>query len=141
MQTSLSTKSTGLTVQCKIHFKNGSRGRKFIKEGEAPPPVIPGSIPRISRLMALAIRFEGLVQSGKVKDYADLARLGLVSRARITQLMNLLNLAPDIQEDILFLPRIFKVQDPITERNIRPITAIVNWNKQRKMWKKIKEQP
>jgi hypothetical protein len=43
-----------------------------------------------------------LIQQGVVKDYADLARLGQVSRARITQIMNLLNLAPDIQEPILF---------------------------------------
>jgi hypothetical protein len=137
----LPTKNTGLTVQCKIRFKNGNRGRKRIQEGESPTPVTPGSIPRITRIMALAIRFEGLVQSGKVKDYADLARLGLVSRARITQLMNLLNLAPDIQEEILFLPRIFKGRDPITERDVRPITAVVDWNKQRKMWKEIKKQP
>jgi hypothetical protein len=65
----------------------------------------PGNLPRISKLMAFAIRFDGLVRSGEVRDYADLARLGYVTRARITQIMNLLNLAPDIQESILFLPR------------------------------------
>ena len=53
---------------------------------------------RITRLMALAVRFEGLLQEGTVKDYADLARLGGVTRARITQIMNLRNLAPPIQE-------------------------------------------
>ena len=55
-------------------------------------------------LTALAIRFEGLVRRGDVRDYADLARLGCVTRARITQIMNLLHLAPDIQEALLFLP-------------------------------------
>lgn len=54
--------------------------------------------PRLARLMALAIKFDGLVRQGVVRDYADLARLGYVSRARITQIMNLLHLAPDIQE-------------------------------------------
>jgi hypothetical protein len=48
--------------------------------------------------MALAIKFQDMVDRGEVHDYADLARLGFVSRARITQIMNLLNLAPDIQE-------------------------------------------
>jgi hypothetical protein len=100
--------------------------------------VEPGSIPRISKLMALAIRFDGLLRRGEIQDYADLARLGLVTRARMTQIMNLLNLAPDIQEDILFLPRILKGYDPISERDLRPIAAIMDWEKQRQMWKNIK---
>ena len=53
-------------------------------------------IPRISRLMALAIKFDNLIREGKIADYAALARLGHVSRARITLLMHLLDLAPDI---------------------------------------------
>ena len=57
-----------------------------------------GRVPRIARLMALALRFEHLVQSGTVRDYAELARLGQVSRARLTQITNLLHLAPDLQE-------------------------------------------
>ena len=56
-----------------------------------------GRVPRISRLMALAVRLEGLVRAGRVKDYAELARLGGVSRARVTQVLNLRNLAPSIQ--------------------------------------------
>ena len=62
------------------------------------------SIPRIARLMALAIRFDGLVREETIQDYAELARLGRVTRARMTQIMKLLFLAPDIQEQILFLP-------------------------------------
>jgi hypothetical protein len=65
---------------------------------------------------------------------ADLARLGYVSRARITQIMNLLNLAPDIQENILFLPKTTKGRDPIREKDLRPIAAIPYWHRQRKMW-------
>src|ERR1017187_4734132 len=38
----------------------------------------------------------GMVDRGEVRDYADLAQLGYVTRARITQIMNLLHLAPDI---------------------------------------------
>jgi hypothetical protein len=52
----------------------------------------------------LAVRFEGLLREGTVRDYAELARLGGVSRARITQIMSLRNLAPVIQERILELP-------------------------------------
>lgn len=53
--------------------------------------------------MALAIRFEGLIADGTVSDYSELAELAQVSRARITQIMNLLLLAPDIQEKLLFM--------------------------------------
>lgn len=53
-------------------------------------------MPRVSRLMALTIRFDGMVRHGEVRGCADLARLGYVSRAWIAQIMNRLNLAPDI---------------------------------------------
>jgi len=129
----------GFTVECNVHFKKGRRGRKRMQVGEAPPQptVEPGKIPRISRLMALAMRFEELVRSGKAKDYADLARLGYVTRARMTMIMNLLLLAPDIQEEILFLPRIVKGRDPITERKIRHITATPHWHTQRRLWRDL----
>lgn len=66
-------------------------------------------------------------------DQAELARLGHVTRARLTQIMNLLNLAPDIQEAILHLPRVERGRDPITERQLRPIAAVVDWERQRRM--------
>jgi hypothetical protein len=61
-------------------------------------------VPRIARLLALALKFEELMRSGTVSNYASLAPVAQVSRSRITQMTSLLNLAPDIQEEILFLP-------------------------------------
>jgi hypothetical protein len=106
--------TANFTVECDVHFATGRSGCKRLREGPAPePPVVePGRVPRLSRLMALAIRFERLVRQGEVADYADLARLGHVTRARVTQIMNLLLLAPDVQEEVLFLPR--------TEGGVRP---------------------
>jgi hypothetical protein len=52
--------------------------------------------------------------------------------------MNLLNLAPDIQEEILFLPRTERGCDPVGERDLRPIAAVAEWRKQRRMWKGMK---
>jgi len=60
--------------------------------------------------------------------------LAHVSRARITQAMNLLLLAPDIQGAILFLPRTDVRRATIGERHIRPIAAMLDWRKQRRMW-------
>ncbi|MBM4038173.1 MAG: hypothetical protein FJ290_06620 [Planctomycetes bacterium] len=102
------------------------------------PEVEPGNVPRISRLMALAIKFDDLIRRGEVEDYATLARLGHVTRARITQIMALLNLAPDIQEAILFLPRIVRGRDLITERDLRAITAMSDWDRQRVSWRGLR---
>jgi len=88
----------------------------------------------VARLLALAHRFEKLIRDGEVRDYADLARLGHVSRARLTQIMNLLNLAPDIQEAILFLPAVEAGDDPLHERQLRPVVNVLDWGRQRKMW-------
>jgi hypothetical protein len=87
--------------------------------------------------MALALRFEQLLRSGAVRDYAELARLGQVSRARVTQIMNLLHLAPDLQEAILFLPRVARGRDPIQLHNLQALTAVVDWQGQRRRWKEI----
>lgn len=62
----------------------------------------PESVPRVARLLALAHKFQGMLDRGEVESMAELARLGRVSRARITQIMDLLMLAPEIQEEVLF---------------------------------------
>ena len=99
--------------------------------------IAPGrSIPRIARLMALAIKFDGLLREGTIRDYAELARLGRVTRARMTQIMKLLNLAPDIQEQILFLPGSTKLK----ERNLRGMVASTDWDLQRRLFQKMTNQ-
>ena len=101
--------------------------------------VVPaGRVPRISKLMALAIRFEGLIRDGQVSDQSQLARLAHVSQPRMTQIMNLLHLAPDIQESVLFLPRITSGKAAIHEKLLRPIAAEIDWGKQREMWGKVR---
>jgi hypothetical protein len=97
-----------------------------------------GRVPRISRLLALAFYMDDLCRRGEVADYADLARLAMVTRARMTQIMSLLLLAPDIQEEILYLPRSAGGRDPIREKAVRPIAAVPDWRKQRDMWKNLK---
>ena len=130
--------SKGLTITKKVHFRCAKRGRKVIHEGEAAKAPDLGSVPRVARLMALAIHIEDLVHQGAVADYAEVARLAHVSRAHITQIMNLLHLAPDIQEEILFLPRVDSGCDQIRERNLRPVATVLDWRKQRRMWVELK---
>jgi hypothetical protein len=93
-----------LTIECQVHFQRRGRGaRKSLQLGDTASPAYErGRIPRIARLMALAIRFDSLIRDGVVADYAEVARLGHVTRARITQIMNLLLLAPAIQKRSCF---------------------------------------
>jgi hypothetical protein len=123
-----------ITIQAKIHFRRGRRSKKELRSGVEKPLVPSGVVPRVARLMALAIRFDQFIRDGVVADQAELARLGHVTRARVTQIMNMLHLAPDIQEAILSLPPVDRGRDPIAERDLRPIAAIPDWRKQRRSW-------
>jgi hypothetical protein len=132
--------TTGLVITKQVHFRRGPRGRKAIKEGVLVRVPDLGSVPRIARLMALAVHMEALVRKGEVADYAELARLAHVTRARMTQIMNLMHLAPDIQEAILDLPRWKGDRAPIREKMVRPIAAEMDWRKQRRMWAELTKQ-
>jgi hypothetical protein len=129
--------SKSLTITRAFHIKKKHHGRKQLTEGDAPPVPTRGRIPRISRLMALAIHLDELIRQGAIADQAELARLGRVSRARLTQIMNLLNLAPDIQEHILLLTQPDCVRVNLAERDLRPITQRQDWRQQRAMWGKL----
>jgi hypothetical protein len=133
----MSTTTTGeggLTVRGEFRFeRRGRGGRKGLRAGPAAE-VPKGRVPRVARLMALALKFEGLVREGVVSDYAELARLGRVTRARVTQVMNLTLLAPDIQEALLFLPPVERGRDPLVLRDLQPVAAAPDWRRQRRMW-------
>jgi hypothetical protein len=91
-------------------------------------------VPRLSRLTALAIKYDEMIRQGCIENISDLARLGRITRARAMQIMNLLILAPDIQEDILFLPTTTKGFDPGTEHDLRDVIKLIFWNRQRVAW-------
>ena len=104
--------------------RRGGRPAKPKPLTEAPP-----RIPRVTRLMALAIKFQDMVDRGEVRDYADLARLGFVTRARLTQIMNLLLLAPNIQE--VLLSEMQAMPNSIPERTLRAVVQMVLWEDQK----------
>jgi len=111
------------------------RKKQAVRSGEMmAAPMLPekvARVPRISRLMALGVRMEELVREGRVKDYAELARLGGISRARITQILNLRNLAPAIQERLLFLEG---GEDGLHERALRQVAQKVDWQEQERQF-------
>ena len=131
----MSARSATLDIEIAIAPRKGRDSRRQSRP-EEHQPTAPPQIPRIARLTALAIKFQDMVERGEVRDYADLARLGYVTRARVTQIMNLLHLAPDIQEQLLLLAPITKVvAQPLVERQIRLVASVVDWCEQKRRWK------
>jgi hypothetical protein len=127
---------SGIKVERKFHVRRGHRSRTQVSACEATSE-LRNRVPRVARLLALAIRFDQLIHDGTVADQATLARLGHVSRARLTQIMDLLNLAPDIQESLLVLTSPQNGRDPISEQQLRPIAAQFNWSKQRQLLSRL----
>jgi hypothetical protein len=119
----------GVKVSARVRFEPRRKGtRCLVRTPETDATAAPrGRLPRITRLMALAIHFDALIQSGAVANYAELARLGNVTRARVTQIMNLLMLAPEIQEQILFLPRVEQGRGEVCLRGLQSATRVVAW--------------
>lgn len=93
----------GVRVEYEVHFTRDRRARKVVRQGPPPPPT-QDAVPRVARLLALAHKWEGMVRRGEVKEYADIARLFGITRARVCQICSLALLAPGLQEKILWLP-------------------------------------
>jgi hypothetical protein len=128
-----------ITIEQKISINRGSRGRRRLSAGlRSVTPRSEPRLPRISRLMALAIRFDKLIRTGKIHDQSQLAVLAHVTQARMTQIMNLNLLAPDIQEELLHLPPAEAGRLSIHEKALRPIIGEPDWNRQRIMWASLR---
>jgi hypothetical protein len=108
------------------------------RKGEEAP--FEGRTPRISRLMALAIRFEALLAQGAVRNCRELADAGHVSRARLSQILQLNHLAPEIQEQLLFLPPTRQGSDRLLERHVRSLARVVDWRKQKQLFRAVQDQ-
>ena len=115
----------------------GRCGRKELRPEGEKAALPPGRVPRVSRLMALALRLDELVRTGQVAHYSALASLGHVTRARVCQIMSLLYLAPDIQEALLFLQPTVRGRDALIRADLQPIAAAIDWRKQRRLWRRL----
>lgn len=127
-------KPSTFVVTKKVSFAGEHKSRRAKPPDVVEQPKIIGRTPRIARLMALAIHYDHLLRAGVVNNQAEIAMLCHVTRARVTQIMNMLHLAPDIQEAILLQPPTVSGRDPLHERDIRSIAAQVHWDLQRREW-------
>ncbi len=119
-----------------LHRVRRGNGHSF-ELGEAPSPPEPVRKPaRVARMLAFAHGLKQAIDRGEYKDYADAARQVGLTRARVSQLMDLTLLAPSIQEEILFLERVDGVE-PVTERGLREVVKQQGWAKQRVAWRDL----
>ena len=128
------------TIECGVQWRRrGLGGRRILRTAQEPAPAahLTKRIPRLARLMALALRLEKLLASGVVKDFRTLARLGHVSPARISQIIGLLHLAPDIQEALLLRNGPERGRDRLSLRKVLPLTRVWEWHKQRRLWRDL----
>lgn len=126
-----------ITVERKVHFARRPNRTVALLVGEQAPAVPAGRLPRVTRLVALAIRLEGLLKRGTFATQQALADALHITQPRLTQLLNLSHLAPDIQEFLLFLAPVERGRDLITERHLRPLAAQPNWGLQRCLWQAL----
>ena len=132
----------GTTRRVSIRLRDGTRSEYTLPELNRPGlsgcrTESSGRVPRLSRLMALAIRMEGLLRNGSVGSYQELADLGQISCSRLSQILRLADLAPAIQQEILFLPKTRVGNDPVTERAIREVSRVIHWDLQLKQFRSL----
>jgi hypothetical protein len=128
---------TPIRLQCTVHIERSRAGKQHLRPGPPPETRPIGRLPRATRLLALAHHYTALIAQGKATDYADLARQLGLTRARVTQIMHLLHLAPDLQEAVLTLPPVFTGRDPIGEKAVRRIAREPLWARQRARWQQL----
>ena len=121
------------------HFHRVRRAKVVRLRGGAPPP--PREVARrpahVARMLALAHHVELAIGRGLLASAADVAgQLGF-TRARVTHLLDLLLLAPDIQEEVLFLEAV-DGSEPLSERGLRAVAHAGTWETQRERWREAK---
>lgn len=115
-----------------IHFASGKSSHRVIRKGKRPKHAKPTRLPRITRLMALSIKYEHLIHKGLVNGHGELADLAGVDRSHISAILRYRLLAPDIQEWLVNLPETEKGDDPLGFMELRHLASIASWEEQRK---------
>ncbi len=92
--------------------------------------------PRVIELLRKALEWQTLLESGQLPNQAEIARREGITRARVTQVMGMLRLAPEIQQHILSMPDMAR-RPAISERALRPIVQIENPQQQMALFQRF----
>ena len=108
------------------------------RRGKPKPPKDPKT-PRVVELLRKAIEWQARIESGKASSQTAIARQEGITRARVTQVLGMLRLAPQIQERVLSLPDVVR-RPAITERALRPVAQLENVTDQKARFEELIEQ-
>ena len=122
-----------------IQFRLHASKRAERSDTAEAPSSCRGRLPRVTQVLALAIHFQDMIRRGEACDYADLARLGCITRERMSQIMELIWLAPEIQQEILEFPANKTGRFPISEVAARRVAETLVWAEQREKWSSLKK--
>lgn len=122
----------------RLHFPlSALRRQPLVRMTPPPPKKEPRRRPaRVARMLALAHDLQGKLDRGEYRSRTSLAQAVELSPARVSQLLELTLLAPDIQEEVLFLEAV-NGREPVTERDLRRVLASPLWSEQRAAWQQI----
>lgn len=131
----MTVQNNGFEVKVQLHHavRQINRAPDTIAPA-ADPATKRGRLPRITQVLAMALQFQEMIDWGEIRRHSDVARLGCVSRERISQLMVLTWLAPDIQDAILRLPQVPGGRYPVSEGALRKMARLPSWEDQRAQW-------
>ena len=133
----MSIQNSPVEIQFRLQATGRSPGRSGPSDAS---PLATGRLPRVTQVVAMAIHFQDMIRCGEARDYADLARLGCITRERMSQIMELVWLAPDIQKEILDFPPTGKSRFPVSEVAVRRIAGKLSWEAQLDLWLNLKEK-
>jgi hypothetical protein len=114
-------------IDGELHRERRGRQRRFtarVPEGPTSRPA------RVAVTLALAHKIRRGVLAGEIKDQAEAARRLGLTRARLSQILDLTNLSPNLQEEILFL-EVIDGREPLRERSLRGVLRFTSWDEQR----------
>lgn len=108
---------------------------QFGRPARPTPSPEPERVPRVARLLALAHHIDEKIRAGEIADLADAARRAGLTRARVTQVIDLLLLAPAIQEAIVGSTEVAINSDHVNERWLRRLSVEAPWTRQVEIWR------
>lgn len=127
-----------MTETFRVHLAREALGQVELREGEAPKPAERERVPaRAARLLALAHRIDALVRSGEMRDYAEVALVAGLSRARVSQIVDLTLLAPAVQERVLREMKPERGRERYSERDLRRIVRDSDWDRQIRAFQRL----
>ena len=112
-----------------IHRIRRGNSYEFSSDASSQPRASVRKPARVALMLAFAHKLQEAIDNGEYTDRADAARKLGLTRARVSQLLDLLMLAPDIQEKILFMERVDGIE-PTSERALRTVVKKVSWRAQ-----------